>query len=93
MNAGKRYSPEDLHYRLGPVHTCLYVRACRLVTGTSPQVTSNGRGRRLVELTEGCYREGNSQIVFNPRILGIPVISFQQELYSQSVWGGVVDGM
>jgi len=32
---GLRYSPDDPYYRLGPVHTCLYVRACRLVTGTS----------------------------------------------------------
>jgi len=32
-----RYSPDDPYYslRLRPVHTCLYVRACRLVTGTS----------------------------------------------------------
>jgi len=22
-----RYSPDDPYYRLGPVHTCLYVRA------------------------------------------------------------------
>ena len=26
-------SPDDTYYRLGPVHTCLYARACRLVTG------------------------------------------------------------
>ena len=32
---GLRYSPDDLHYGLGPVHT-------------------NGRGWRLVELTNGC---------------------------------------
>jgi len=34
---GLRYSPNDTYYRLGPVHTCLYVRACGLVpvTGTS----------------------------------------------------------
>ena len=32
---GLRYSPDDPYYRLGPVHTCLYVRACRLVSGTS----------------------------------------------------------
>ena len=32
-----RFSPDDPYYslRLGPFHTCLYVRACRLVTGTS----------------------------------------------------------
>jgi len=23
---GLRYSPDDPHYRLGPVHMCLYVR-------------------------------------------------------------------
>jgi len=28
---GLHYSPDDPYYRLGPVHTCLYVRACRLV--------------------------------------------------------------
>jgi len=32
---GLRYSPDDPYYRLGPVHTCPCVRACRLVTGTS----------------------------------------------------------
>ena len=60
---GLHYSPDDPYYRLGPVHTaaCLYVRACRLVTKTSFYVPWNGRGRRLVELTEGCYNEGDSQ--------------------------------
>jgi len=24
---GLRYSPDDLYYRHGPVHTCFYVRA------------------------------------------------------------------
>ena len=32
---GLRYSPDDPYYRPGPIYTCLYVRACRLVTGTS----------------------------------------------------------
>jgi len=32
---GLQYSPDDPYYRLGPIHKCLYVRACRLVTGTS----------------------------------------------------------
>jgi len=32
---GLQYFPDDPYYRLGPVHKCLYVRACRLVTGTS----------------------------------------------------------
>jgi hypothetical protein len=27
-------APDDPYYRLGPVHTCLYARVCRLVTGT-----------------------------------------------------------
>jgi len=31
---GLRYSSDDPYYRLGPVYTCLYVRPCRLVTGT-----------------------------------------------------------
>jgi len=55
------YSPDDPYYRLGPVHTCLYVRACRLVTGTSFPVSWNGQGRRLVELTDGCYSGGDFQ--------------------------------
>jgi len=33
----------------------------RLVTGTSSQVPWNGRGQRDVEMTEGCYSEGDSQ--------------------------------
>ena len=37
---------------------CLYVSLCssyvRLVAGTSSQVPRNGRGRRLLELTNGC---------------------------------------
>jgi len=32
---GLRYSHDDPYYRLGPVYTCLYLRACQLVTGTS----------------------------------------------------------
>ena len=55
---GLRYSPDDPYYRLGPVHTCLYVRARE--TGDWDLFPWNGRGRRLVELTEGCYGEGNS---------------------------------
>jgi len=35
-----RYSPVDPYYRLGAFHTCLYVRACRLVTRTSPLLFS-----------------------------------------------------
>ena len=34
---GLRYSPDDPYNKLGPLHTCLYVRACRLVTGTSSE--------------------------------------------------------
>jgi len=49
----------------------------------------NGRGRRLVEQTEGCYSEGDSQGLpgySNPRILGIPTISFSK-LYPQKMIG------
>jgi len=65
---GLRYSPDDPYYRLGPVHTCLFVqvretgdldlflpwnrRGRKLVDQGS---SLNGRGRKLVELTEGCY--------------------------------------
>jgi len=37
-------------------------------------------GRRLVELTDGCYSEGDSQGLpgfIHPRVLEIPTISFQ----------------
>ena len=44
---GLRYSPDDPYYRLGPVHTCLYVRACRLVTRTSSYVTPVSLGYPL----------------------------------------------
>ena len=40
----------------------------------------NGRGRRLVEMTDGCYSGGDSQGLsgfIHPRVLGIPTISFQ----------------
>ena len=33
----------------------------RLVTGTSSEVPWNGPGVRQVELTDGCYSEGDSQ--------------------------------
>ena len=52
----------------------------RLVTGTSSKVPWNGRGRRLVKPTDGCYSEGDSQGLpgfIQPRVLGIPTISFQ----------------
>jgi len=52
----------------------------RLVTGTSSSVPWNGRGRRLVELTDGCHSKGDSQELpgfIHPRVLGIPTISFQ----------------
>ena len=48
---GLHYSPDDPHYRLGSVHTCLYVRVRE--TGDWDFFPWNGRGRRLVELTEG----------------------------------------
>jgi len=38
----------------------------------------NGRGRRLMELIDGCYSEGDSRVnKVTPRVLGIPTISFQ----------------
>jgi len=43
------------YLRLEPVHTCLYVRACRLVW---PLVWARAR---LVDLTERCYSEEDSQ--------------------------------
>jgi hypothetical protein len=48
----------------------------RLVTGTSSEVPWNGRGRRLVELTDGCFSEGYSQGLpglFTPVSLGYPL--------------------
>ena len=51
------YSPDDPHYGLasGPVHTSLYVRVTwEWWLGPLP-VPRNGRERRLVELTNGCY--------------------------------------
>ena len=36
-------TPDDPYYGLGPVLTCLYVRACRLVTGTTFFVDILGR--------------------------------------------------
>jgi len=57
-----------------------------MVIDTSSQVTDlwNGRGQRLVELTEGCYHKlskGDIQVVpwpvcGYPHILGIPTINF-----------------
>ena len=37
------------------------VEYVRLVTRTSPQVPWNGRGRRMVELTDDLYSGGDSQ--------------------------------
>jgi len=42
---GLRYSPDDPYYELGPVNTCLHVRACRLVTATSSWSPGMGEGR------------------------------------------------
>jgi len=39
---------------------CMF-RYVRLVTGTSSQVPWNGLGRRMVELTEACCSERDSQ--------------------------------
>ena len=75
---GLRYSPDDPYYRLGPVHTCLYVRVRE--TGDWDLFPWNGRGRRLVELTNGCYSGGDSQGLpgfIHTRVLGMPTISFQ----------------
>ena len=58
---GLRYSPDDPYYRLGPVHTCLYVQVrVRETSDWDLLLGSLGRVRgRLVELTEGCYIEGD----------------------------------
>ena len=75
---GLRHSPDDPYYRFGPVHTCLYVRkTCDWDLVLGPLEL---RGRRLVELTDGSYSEGDSQGLpgfIHPRVLGIPTISFQ----------------
>ena len=42
------------------IHVSMF-KHVRLVTETSSWVSWNGRGRRLVELTEGCYGRGDSQ--------------------------------
>ena len=41
--------------------------------GTSSQVPWNGQGRRLVELKEGCYGEGNHQVPRDCHCLATPV--------------------
>jgi len=72
---GLRYSPDDPYYRLGPVLTCLYV-----------QVRETGDWDLFLG-PNGCYSEGNFQGLprfIRPRILGIPTISFQSKLYSQT---------
>jgi len=77
---GLRYSPDDTYYRLGSVHTCLYVRVRETGDWDLFLVPWNGRGRRLVEMTDGCYSGGDSQGLsgfIHPRVLGIPTISFQ----------------
>jgi len=41
---------------------------------------TNGPGRRLVEQTDGCYSEGDSQALpafIHPHVLGISTISLQ----------------
>ena len=43
---GLRYSPDDPYYILGPVHMHFFVRACRLMTGTSSEA-------RYPEMGEG----------------------------------------
>ena len=51
-----------------------------LTTDLGLSIYVYGRGRRLVELTDGCYSGGDSQGLpgfIHPRVLGIPTISFQ----------------
>jgi len=77
---GLRYAPDDPYYRLGPVHTCLYVRVRETGDWDLFPGPLEWAGRRLVELTDGCYSEGDSQGLpgfIHPRVLGIPTISFQ----------------
>jgi len=80
---GLRYSPDDPYYRLGPVHTCLYVRARETGDWDLFLGPGNGCERRLVELTNRCYSggvRGDSEGLpgfIHPRVLGIPNISFQ----------------
>ena len=50
---GLRYSPDDPYYGLGPVHTSLYVELRETGDWDPFLVPRNGRGRRLVELTNG----------------------------------------
>ena len=76
---GLRYFPDDPYYRLGPVHTCLYVRV-RETGDWNIFLGPLEWARRLVELTDGCYSGGDSQGLpgfIHPRVLGIPTISFQ----------------
>jgi len=58
---GLRYSPDDPYYRLGPVHTFLYVRVRE--TGEWDLFLGSLEWARaeIGELAKGCYSEGNSQ--------------------------------
>ena len=57
----RRYSPHEHYYRLGPFHKCLNVRVRE--TGDWDLIPWDGRGQRLVELTEGCYSGGDFQVL------------------------------
>ena len=84
---GRRYSPDTLTTDLGLSIRVSMFEHVRLVTGTSSLVPWNRPGRRLVELTEGCYSEGDFQGLpgfIHPRVLGIPTISFNNKLHSQT---------
>ena len=65
---------------LGPSIRVSMFEYGRLATGNSFKVPWKGRGRRLVELTDGCYSGGDSQGLpgfIHPRVLAILTISFQ----------------
>ena len=77
---GLRYSPYDPYYRLGPVHTCLCVRVRETGDWFIFLGPLDWARAETGELTDGCYSEGDSQGLpgfINPRVLGIPTISFQ----------------
>ena len=70
---GLRYSPDDSYYRLGPVHTCLYVRVRETGDWDIFLGPLEWARAETVELTDGCYSEGDSQGLpglFTPVSLG-----------------------
>jgi hypothetical protein len=58
---GLHYSPHGPSYRLGPVHTCLYVQVRETGDWDLFLGPPEWGGRRLVELTDGGYSGGDSQ--------------------------------